>query len=225
MGPSKIIKDYDPGYTPDKPDWCYSYIDVPNYDKMKTELLYLHNIPVNVQDNAYYANYSPADAKKFCPTLCDYLKDIGLYDKLYTVMLSSKSLLPGYPTQSRIHIDTLTKRYIHSINIPLVDCDNTYTAWYKGTVRLIDNTTNPYIGSNATPMMHFGVLDDDEATEICRAETSRPMLVNTSIPHRGIHNCPTRVLACIRFIPDLSDDEIYRITNYLKHMGVENPFL
>ena len=209
----EILSDIIPDYTPSKPDWCYSYLNIPNLDQIKQEMLYLYNnVNPGFQANAYYVHYLRNDIIQYCPTLCNYLIEMGVYDKLSNILASSKSLPEGFPVRSRIHVDAYDKKFTHSINIPLVDCDNTYTAWYTGPLRVIDKRTNTFVSVNQNLIQYFYVIEDGTETEICRAETNRPMIINTSIPHRGLHNCPTRILAGIRFLPDLTDEEFNRIT-------------
>jgi hypothetical protein len=198
-------------YTPSKPDWFYSYVHIENLEKIQQELLFVReNISPGAQFQSYYVNYFRKDIEEYIPSLCDYLKTVSLYDKFFRIVLSSKKK-PGEDLKSGIHVDQITKRFIYSLNIPVLDCENTYTAWYKGEVELFDQTNNPYIRTNHNRTNHFGVVNEQNATEICRVETIRPMLINTTIPHRALTNKATRIIACIRFVPDITDEEILRL--------------
>jgi len=203
-------------YTPNKPDWCYSYVNIENLEKIKQELLFVQeSINPSAQYQPHYVNYFKRDIAQYIPSLCDYLKKVGLYDKFFRIIFSAKKK-PGEQLRSSVHVDQLSKTFIYSLNIPLVDCEDTYTAWYSGEVELFDQTTNPFIGTNQDRMSHFGVVNEQNATEICRVETTKPMLINTTIPHRALTTRPGRVLSCIRFVPDLTDEEFDLLTSDLK---------
>lgn len=201
-------------YTPDKPNWCYSYVDIPNLKKIQEELFIARKVcSTPFQNNPYYINFSKETIQDHIPTVLEYLRDIGVEEKLLKVKFSS--ILPpgqGFRKVSNIHVDVVDKHFKHSLNIPIIDCENTYTIWYRGNIRLPDPKMNPFLGANANPMEYFGVVDDHEAKEICRVETVRPMIINTTIPHRGEwHLRPSRVLCCINFT-DLTDEDINRMT-------------
>ena len=170
---------------------------------------------VTLQNNPYYINFSRDEIYEHVPLLREYLVNLGIEEKMWRVMFTTKK-----PPEQRfrkissIHIDAVNKHFTHSINIPIVDCENTYTLWYKGVVRLLDQTLNPHIGNNDKPMENFAIVEDHEAKEICRVETVRPMIINTTIPHRGWSMKPSRVLCCIRFKPDLTEEEFDRILAY-----------
>ena len=201
-------------YTPNRPDWYYSYVDLPNLEKIKQELLFVRdNINVGAQYQPFYVNYFKNDIVQYIPTVCDYLKAVGLYNKFYRIIFSAKKTLND-KLQSHIHVDTLAKSFIYSLNIPLIECEDTYTAWYNGKVEVFDQTKNSFLKTNQGSINHFGVVDESNATEICRVETVKPMLINTTIPHRALTTCPGRVLACIRFVPDLTESEFTRLTSY-----------
>jgi len=201
-------------YTPNKPDWCYSYIDIPNLEKIQEELLQARDVcNITLQNNPYYINFSREEIYEHIPLLLDYLKQIGVEKKLWRIMFSAKSLPESrYKKQSAIHVDAVNKHITHSLNIPIRDCENTYTVWYRGRVELLNQEYNHYIGHNEKPLKNFAIVNENSAKEICRVETIRPMLVNTTIPHRGISNTESRVLCCIRFKPDLTEEEFVNIT-------------
>jgi len=198
-------------YNPNKPNWYYSYVNIPNLEKIKEELLFVReNVSPSSLTQIHYSAYFTKDVVDYVPNLYEYLKSVGLHEKLHYILFSAKNA-PGTPLQkSNIHIDHIDKRITHSLNIPLLDCENTHTVWYKGQVRFL---VEKVLSSGVKQLKHYALLDEELATEMCRVETVRPMLVNTSIPHRGIHNCPTRILSGIRFLPDLTDAEVQRICN------------
>jgi hypothetical protein len=198
-------------YVPNKPDWHYTFINVSNLEKIQKELLYIrNNLSPSMQYNEHYTNYLKEHIVEYIPTLREYLEEVGVYEKLYRIVFSAKRE-PGQKIQSGIHVDSLDKGYTYSLNIPLVDCENTYTAWYEGPVEKYDQTKNPFIGTNEGALAYFGFVREHLAKEVCRVETTRPMLVNTTIPHRGLTTKPSRVISSIRFIPDLTDEEFNRI--------------
>lgn len=50
-----------------------------------------------------------------------------------------------------------------------------------------------------------------EPKEIQRVEIIKPMLINATIPHRGQFINPNRLLACIRFDPELSSEDATKL--------------
>jgi hypothetical protein len=194
---------YDPLY----PGWYYSYVDIPNYEEIKQELLDLYKSGiVSTRSNPDYYNVSVGDIKN-CPKLFQYLSIVGVFDKFSRVLFST-----NVPRTDVVHVDgyhPTTKNHF-SLNIPLIDCEDSYTAFYK------------YCGNHLRFKIetyhHYASMSMDKVEEIARVECTRPVLVNTTILHRGLTNKLTRTLASIRFHPALTVEE-------LRNLGIKNPLV
>ena len=59
--------------------------------------------------------------------------------------------------------------------------------------------------------MYATINDGDVLTEVCRVESNRPLLANTTILHRGVTQNPKRTLVGLRFSPELTTDDLRKI--------------
>lgn len=195
-------------YNPVNTDWYYSYVEVPELDAIKQELVTLLSRPVpKMNFTRYYTNiYVPNIIG--CPALMRYLKALGVESKLLRI-LYSKSDGPDI-NDAPPHVDSIIPdtSFRYSLNIPLIDADDSYTVWYKQTTPcqlLYDvNTKTGW------------VEDKTQVIEIARAQYNRPLILNTSILHGGKITSNRRTIAGLRFWPELTDDEVQRLTGF-KH--------
>jgi hypothetical protein len=198
-------------YNPIRTNWFYSYVDVPNLDSITTELIKLSEDVVHLKrrTNPFYVNVSAEDGIDACPTLKCYLQECGILTKLNRFLFSSNQV-----TSSVIHVDSYDPAYTQcSLNFALKHCENSYTAFYKTNLTtLIDSGK---MGLHAPS--NFAWTYAGAAEEIARVEVIRPMVVNTTILHRGITDNPFRSICGLRFIPELDEEN-------LKQMGIKNPF-
>jgi hypothetical protein len=189
-------------YSPLNLDWYYSYVDIPNLATITQELIDLKlSIKDKTQYNQYYSNVSAHAARAKCPALMKYLWGVGLSHKFFR-LLYSENMIDGSPP----HVDTYDPQYcMYSLNIPLLECDNSYTAWF--------NTNNDQLSQSVeSPDMYATINDGDILTEICRVESNRPLLANTTILHRGVTRNPNRTLVGLRFRPELTHEDLQRLT-------------
>ena len=199
-------------YTPLYADWFYSYLDIPNLDNIKKEIVQLITTSNEKYEvNLIYSNYTRNVVFQNCPHLKEYLSRIGL-DKKFNRMLVSKDL--SLEKKQKVHVDTYNPNITtHSLNIGLLDYEESYTAWYKtDKVQLRESSQ---FGLN--PVTNYAYLFLEEAEEINRVKyDDRPVLVNTTILHKGVSNKKTRLICGLRFSPELTKEDI-------KRMGVNNP--
>lgn len=191
-------------YRPINTDWYYSYIDIPNLEIIKQELINLLSLPVPKRNfTSYYTNiYVPNIIH--CPTLMDYLEEVGVKSKLLRV-LYSKSDGPSI-NEAPPHVDSITpdKSFQYSLNIPLIDAEDSYTVWYEQI------TPSPILYDTFT---FTGWVDrNEQIREIARAQYTQPMLLNTSILHSGKITSNRRTIAGLRFWPELTAEEVSRLT-------------
>ena len=190
-------------YNPINTDWYYTYIDIPNLDIIKKELVRLISLPIpKVNYNAYYTNiYMPNIVQ--CPTLKRYLSDAGLGNKLQRILFT-KSDAPDVNHASP-HVDSIIpgQSFQYSLNIPLIEADNSYTVWYKMIVG------NELIYSTSS---NTGWAESRSNTEeIARVRYTQPALMNTTILHSAEVTNTRRMIAGIRFWPELTYEEIQRL--------------
>lgn len=185
-------------YQSTTPDWLYLQpnIDVDTLDTIKKELIKLSvaNKPHNLVE--YTSTFVAADRElthKLCPTLIKELTRLELLKDFDFVALISVVGQTEFPP----HVDVGTEV---GLNIPLINCENTYTVWYDA--KIVDQELPEYaIGS---PIAHMARLCDPRtAKEIGRCDSSRPYWINTNVPHRPeTHHDQFRLAASIRCYPD-----------------------
>ena len=191
-------------YAPLNKDWFYSYLDIPNLDTITQELLMLFSTTTDkLVRNVGYVNIFRNSIVN-CPTFMSYLASKGLDNKLNRVMYT-EGILGPHP-----HVDSGNpKNCTYSLNMPLVDAEDSYTVWYAtDKTHLLDRSN---LGQD--PQQTIGWLDISDATEVARLQYTQPALVNTTILHRGLVDRPSRTLCCIRFWPELTDQEVSRLTS------------
>jgi hypothetical protein len=196
-------------YSPINTDWYYSYMDIPNLEIIKQELINLLSLPVPKKNfTSYYTNiYVPNIIQ--CPTLMTYLEEVGVKSKLLRI-LYSKSDGPSI-NEAPPHVDSVipNRSFQYSLNIPLIDAEDSYTVWYEQTTpSLILYDTATFTG---------WVENKEQIREIARVQYTQPMLLNTSILHGGKITSNRRTIAGLRFWPELTDEEIRRLTEFKNH--------
>lgn len=206
-------------YTKLHEDWYYSFLNIDNLDMLINELIQLRESDVKkFYVNKHYFNVPKDEIKDRAPLLMEYLESKGLDHKFQRLLYSAY-----FETSQVVHVDSYDPKYCSvSLNIPLTDCAGSYTAWYKPKrkKKLYDITTTGRdpgkIGH--TVGQHFAYLPLEETTELRRVETIRPMLVNTTILHRGITHSLSRTICGIRFNSELTNEDLLAL-------GIQNPFI
>lgn len=196
------------------PDWFYSYLDIPNLEEIKKELVVLFKTGTNKKEvNQIYSNFFSPSVLPYCSELKKYLISVGL-EKKFDRVLFSRDL--NAEKRTKVHVDSYDPKITsHSLNIALEDYENSYTAWYKtDRIQLRDSSE-----FGLDPVKNYAYLFLEEAEEIKRLEYhERPVLVNTTILHRGIADKKTRLICGLRFFPELTDDNI-------KRLGIKTPHI
>ena len=99
-----------------------------------------------------------------------------------------------------------------------MNCDKSYTVWYKTTNKLLNGNELAYVKEDSLLSKdnfndYLGYDSDyfefNSAEEIDRVECNKPIWVNYKIPHRPeVEHTDLRILASIRFRADFSIDKI-----------------
>jgi hypothetical protein len=201
-------------YSPLWSNWFYSYLDIPNLESIKKEIVdFLKTSKDKYEVNQIYSNYKSNVVLSSCPNLKQYLTDTGIIHK-FNRMLVSRDI--NFEKRAKVHVDSYNPETTqHSLNIGLIDYEDSYTAWYKtDRIKLKDSSE-----FGLDPIKNYAYLFLEEAEEISRVDyNSKPLLVNTTILHKGISNKPTRVICGLRFYPELTESDIL-------NLGVKNPHI
>jgi hypothetical protein len=130
---------------------------------------------------------------KTCPILAKELTRLNLLDRLETVAFISVVADHEFPAHIDVGVDV-------ALNIPLLNCDGTYTVWYDGQLAQGDDANRyPYaLGSNSANNACAG--DISNLIEIDRCHANKPLWINVNVLHRPVttHN-KFRVAASLRF--------------------------
>jgi hypothetical protein len=201
-------------YTPLNSNWCFSAVNIPDLELIKQELIALEQIvKIKQSNNKIYSNIYKNIVYKHCPLLKKYLESVNLSQKFNRILFSKEVILNNNRT---VHVDSYDPTTTsHSLNIPLRDYEDSYTAWYKtDKEQLIDS-----LQFGLDPINNFAFLLLNDAEEIQRYSyaTGKAVLVNTTILHKGISDKKTRMICGIRFFPELTVSDI-------KNLGITDPY-
>lgn len=186
------------------PNWLYkpANIDTNVLPTIQDEVMKLLKIAYPDTDSMTSKFAVPADVftiKKSCPALMSELDRLGLSD--HFLMMALIIVQPGshYP----IHIDsTNPARMSVGLNMPILNCENSYTVWYDAKIQYEKYVPDYVIGSD---IAHMSVpVDETTAKEIDRCNANIPHWINVSVPHVPVcdHNL-FRVNCSLRFSPKL----------------------
>jgi len=214
-------------YNPLNTDWYFNYINIPNLENIQKELIELRSI-YNKDGNVYKGKdrYWALTSKEFsitetCPLLSQYLNDVGILSKFRWILFNSASveepeLFPPFG-KPPIHIDSYDPKVTQfSINLPLIDCDNSYFAWFSTNNKKLIPAN--YFDSSLNPATTQALAFRNNCTEIKRVECNKPMILNTTILHKAFVYKKTRLMAGIRFNPNLDVED-------MKQLGINQPLV
>jgi hypothetical protein len=196
-------------------DWFYSYVNIPNLDIVKKELLDLyatdHSNFSTWQTNPHYYHISAKNGLPLCPEINRFLQSAGLAGRL-VAFFYSRNLASGEPYA---HVDSYNPMlFSENLNIPLIECSNSYTVWYS-----TDRAELEEIKVDGRLPGHVPAYTPLEGLiEIKRVEVVRPMIVNTTILHKGEAQTDTRTICGLRFNGPLKSSD-------LLNLGVPEPFV
>jgi hypothetical protein len=183
-----------------RPTWCWKpFDDVPELLEIQKEFQHIQQLqfPGLNQNDFLYVDKDILE--HHAPVYCEFLKRIKLYKRRSdTALISSYGSKP-FP----IHIDGEDwENRCFALNLPVYNCDQSYTVWYKGTRSgLPGGYTDP--NDNRSDAILY---DEATAVEIDRMPASTPAIVNISVPHRPVTlHGKLRYLVSTRFGPELFD--------------------
>jgi hypothetical protein len=189
-------------YQSTTPDWLYQTpaLDDNVLSVIQKELI---ELSIHTKDNmlvpytSTFVAYGmlPLERKNVfdvCPTLIQELQRLELLDNFLNVCFISVDANKEFPP----HIDTDDV----GLNIPLYNCDNTYTVWYDAKILDQPVPDDYVIGTEDAKLAR--IVDEKNAVEIVRVEANRPLWINTNVAHRPeTHHDKLRMAASIRFDP------------------------
>lgn len=188
------------------PDWTYKTTSVDNLHKIQLELKSLVEkyIPECFNGTAVthtlYVPLTKEEVSLVSPTYVEMIKNTGFFDRWdISLFVATSKLALENPSVHIDHYDPEQRCY--GLNIPLVNCEGTYTIWYDATINREPVTTE------VEDLMAARLAEHDKPyTEIDRLEASTPAWVNVCIPHAPYsdHN-ETRVLISARFTPEIHE--------------------
>ena len=173
-------------------DICPVYVSMYNSNTTSTGLINNREIV----DHQFLRDIR--NIKKACPTFANWLdsKEIAprdIYLISWIVIASNGVDVESMP----IHIDTDGEDAFpldltgEAINLPLLNFDDSYTAWYSATKLGAAPTSAEFFESPAELMkkivINWSAYDESTAVELVRASVAQPMYINVTIPHRAIN--------------------------------------
>jgi hypothetical protein len=189
-------------YRSTTPDWLYQTpaLDDNVLSVIQKELI---ELSIHTKDNmlvpytSTFVAYGmlPLERKNVfdvCPTLIQELQRLELLDNFFNVCFISVDASKEFPP----HIDTDDV----GLNIPLYNCDNTYTVWYDA--KILDQPVPEHM-IGTLHVKAARIVDKKNAVEIGRVEANQPLWLNTNVAHRPeTHHDKLRMAASIRFYPE-----------------------
>ena len=166
------------------PDWLYkpANIDLTKLKAIQSEVLQVANLLITDPVNGTSEILNAEDIetiKKKCPVLTSELTRLGISDLLFMFMLITVKPGSYFP----IHVDYPDPaRLSFGLNIPILNCKNSYTIWYDAEV-----LPHQYLPSYLTksPLVATAYpCNEETAVEIGRVECSTPSWINNHIPHQ-----------------------------------------
>ena len=187
------------------PNWLYQ---TPNLDEDALPVIHKELLKLSLQTKDNLVSYTSTftcyghdqeERQKMmaeCPTLKEELQRLQLLSRFHFVGFVSVDAQKEFPP----HIDTLDV----GLNIPLYNCDETYTVWYDA--KILNQPFPDYV--IGTPLVKMArIVDKKNAVEIGRVEANRPWWLNTNVAHRPeTHHDKLRLAASIRFYPEPLDE-------------------
>jgi hypothetical protein len=186
--------------------WLYQRVTIPNYEALAAELKSTFDVLTrsytSVQRTQLYITLYAHEMLPLSPLLYSFLKSIGLLNRF----MKSINSTPNITVSNILHIDSPNNSIKYSFNLPLSDCNGTYTAFYAADSPLVLSPSGRNLIAPPGMVEH----------EIDRVECSTPMFINANTPHMGVSTRPGRLLMCIRFTPELTRLEVQHICSILK---------
>lgn len=125
------------------------------------------------------------------PVLYDFLKSIQMQRSVLSVAVN----ITKGNNKGNIHVDS--GLFKHSLNIPILGCENTCIDFFKANSDYEIITIN-----NQGKSHHFFRYSEDQCELIYKGDTAVPYILGTKTPHRVVNNSDkTRIMLLIRLFP------------------------
>lgn len=189
----------------EKPGWLYKPADIKNVNNISDEVyqVYKKHYPDIFEGRGFTFTYINKEILRAeAPSYISALVELGLYDKWAT------SIFVGTQGEHRqvdspIHVDTEDwQSRCYALNIPVVNCDDSYTVFYDPVTRDPD----AYLSGDSKAYATARGFSEEGAVELGRWPVKKPAWVNVCIPHRAENsNSETRLIISTRFWPEIHD--------------------
>jgi len=169
----------------------YRTIKIDNLAVIQEEVL--KKIPENLLNNTNLT-YIENNKKIFLgiPELYNFLESIKINEFVGSIAINVTTA----QSNGNCHVDSGPYKY--SINIPILNCENTFIDFYKVT----GDHQIVYVEKHGT-RHHFFKYTEDQCELIYRGDTSVPYLLGTKTPHRVINDSDNiRIMLLIRMFVD-----------------------
>ena len=168
----------------------YREIYIPELDTIQQEVLKL--IPENLI-NKTTLTYIENSKEIFLniPVLNDFLKSKKMHWSVGNIAIN---ITQGHDA-GNFHMDS--GPFKHSLNIPIVSCENTWINFFK-----VNGDYKIVTVENRGVAHHFFRYTEDQCELIYEAETTSPYILGVKTPHRVINKSDQiRIMLLIRLFP------------------------
>jgi len=193
----------------EKASWFYKPIHIENLAEIQKELislLYSRLIPDFDTAVPMFKRVPRFEVEPYAPLYSNFIKSLGLGSR----WVGCPIITTNYNIQFPIHVDNVNwLENSYGLNIPIINCENTYTVWYdaemqgsRDDLNNIDPNADEYDPRHKARL----VKPNTPVKEIARWHMKDPAWINVSIPHAPVseHGKPRAVISA-RFIPELHD--------------------
>ena len=181
------------------PDWNWYKVNVPNILEIQQELKPLIDkiIPDWQTSESQFVHVDVDSIKSISKLYTELICELGLEKRWHTSAIITTNYGKSLPIHTDVY-DPLIRCF--AFNIPLINCDDSYTVWYNATSPRI-NTDDP--GDGKDKVLWY---DENTAVEIDRMPATTCAFVNNHVPHKPVtkHN-NFRAILSSRFDPELFD--------------------
>jgi len=195
------------------PDWHYTPLQIDNLEQIRSELEHLFN--------DLYTPGQPVTFINFDHNTKHWQRLLALQQWLDNTNRARDRWINCYFSASQnglcpIHVDYTSEHKFLAINIPVLNCDNSWIAWYDTNIEVNNPIKAVQRGNNTNELVIFDEhtyqdvmvtpqsfwCDQEHAREIDRASCDQPMMINNTVPHRPIvaHD-RLRVMFSLRLTP------------------------
>jgi hypothetical protein len=180
-----------------KPTWFYKTVDVPNLELIQQQFQEIVLELISLDEPIKYFHIDRALIENRVPSYAKLIDSLGLLDRwAYSAIIATNG--EEFP----IHVDAIEwDRRCYALNLPVMNCDDSYTIWYDAEIEQDPIDPNP---ANKRSLAKGCV--PGTAIEVCRMPAATPAWVNIALPHRP-YTCHAklRVVVSARFSPELHD--------------------